>query len=269
MTATRPDLPAAVRQRIESFVRAHRLAAPRLLDTVLVTGSATAGDWWPGISDIDLVLVVARAPTSAELDRLTRVHADTIPDGAIDGLYLTASQLRSGPVATDRAVQVVDGELSVDAAGGQLSWVTWREIEQGWEGRATDEGVTAWGRSTHRFPGSDAGARAFSRDNLRAYWKPLGRDARAALEGRSPIDAVDERMLRWIALGPARLVATIETGDILSKSGAASFAADRWPHSRDLLDRAVASRRGADVTFSVSDALVALDLLDACVEAAG
>jgi len=230
-----------------------------------VTGSAIADDWWPGTSDVDLVHVVSRAPTPAELEVLTALHARSIADGPIDGIYLTRAQLEEGPDLLGSAVQVVEGVLDPDATGGQISWVTWREIESGWEAVAVDDGLGPWAWSSSRFPQARDGARAFSRANLSTYWDQLGRQARSSITGRPAADPVDARTIRWIALGPARLVATIETGEILSKSAAAGFASERWPRYRDLLARVVSSRRGGIDAFTVADAATSLDLLDDCV----
>jgi len=75
--------------------------------------------------------------------------------------------------------------------------------------------------------------------------------------------------VQWIALGPARLVATIERGQILSKTEAARFASRKWPEFEDLLSRAVASRAGENVEFTVDDAQRAIALFERCVDAAG
>jgi hypothetical protein len=79
---------------------------------------------------------------------------------------------------------------------------------------------------------------------------------------------VRSETVRWIALGPIRLVATIETGDVLSKTDAAAFAAERWPEHAALLDRAVRDRAGERQTFTVVDARQAVQLLRACVDVA-
>jgi len=112
------------------------------------------------------------------------------------------------------------------------------------------------------------GGRAFSRQNLSDYWAPLGLETIEQLAGRSAAATVNAAAVRWIALGPARLVATIERGQILSKTEAARFASRKWPEFGGLLSRTVASRAGEDVAFTVADARRAIALLQRCVEAA-
>lgn len=261
-------LPAALRIRVTMFVREHGRLAPGLLDRIIVIGSAVVGDWWEGISDIDLVLVTRRSPTRDELVVLGDLHRSTISEGPIDGVYLTEQQLNAGPEAIGAAPQVTDGELDEQARGAQLSWVTWREVESGVEGVVGTAGVIAWSLSTWRFPRVEDGVRAFSRQNLRDYWQPLGAGARAQLSARPDGDPVDAVTLRWFALGPARLVATLETGKIISKSASGTFAAQRWPEYAELLSRVVASRTGINDSFTAADARAALNLLDQCVAAA-
>lgn len=251
------------------FVREHRQRLPDLLQRVIIVGSAALGDWKPGRSDVDLVMVVDRRLTSAELTIAAQVHAQTKQSRPVDGIYLTEQQLIDGPEVVLTAPQVVDGQLTAEQLGGELTWVTWREIELGIESEVTVDGVTSWARSERRYPHALEGARRFSRENLSSYWMPLGVESRTRLDALAPEADVNARTVEWIALGPARLLATIETGAIISKSRAAEFASARWPEYADVLTRAAASRDGADVTFAAADAAMALDLLDRCVAAIG
>jgi hypothetical protein len=259
------SLPFALRTRLASFVAELVQRVPGVLESIIVTGSALVGDWWEGVSDIDLILIIRRALTSAEVDSLTQLHLSTIVDGPIDGIYLTAHQLAAGPDSVQDAPQVVGGKLENHARGAQLTWITWREAERRVEGVIGSAGSLSWTQSLRMLPDAEAGARAFSQQNLQDYWKRFGAQARTQLSAHSDEDPVDAKTIRWIALGPARLIATIETGEIVSKTKAAALAAQRWPAHSELLARAVSSRQGESVSFSASDAREALDLLDRCV----
>lgn len=68
-------LPAALERRVHAFVRDHRARAPGLLTAVIVTGSATLGDWRLGVSDIDLVLVTSRPPHERDVAAVRGLHA--------------------------------------------------------------------------------------------------------------------------------------------------------------------------------------------------
>lgn len=233
---------------------------------VIVIGSAIVSDWWPGVSDIDLVLLLGRSLTELELSAVGKLHADSAGDGPIDGIYLTEEQLLNGPASISSATQVVEGKLLQGESGAQLTWVTWREIEHGVEGSATANGISEWRPSRRRFAGADDGVRSFSRANLREYWARLGADSHQRLADREEDAVVEATAVRWMALGPARLVATIETGKIISKSAAAAYAAERWPEHAELLHRAAASRSGSSLGFTTGDAREAISLLEKCVD---
>ncbi|ANG86087.1 hypothetical protein A8L33_12490 [Microbacterium aurantiacum] len=247
--------------------REHRRRLPGLLSAVILTGSATLDDWRPGISDVDLVLITARPVASADWAALADMHAATKTGTVIDGVYLTESQLVAGPDEVDAAPQVVGEELTAEARGGELTCVTWLQLQRGIEGTISDDGVLRWVPCSRRFPAALDDAKAFSRSNLTEYWAPLAAQARERLAGRSKTATIDADTLQWIALGPARLVATLERDSIISKTEAASFASGRWPEFTDLLLRAAASRAGEEVEFTVSDAWFALELLERCVTA--
>lgn len=242
-------------QRLSTFVSALAAAAPGSLTSVVVTGSAAAGDWWPGTSDIDVVFVVSRAFSGTEVEVVARLHAATIPLGCIDGLYLTSEQLAAGPEALRSASQAVEGVFREDVQGAQLTWITWREVEEGIEATVKGSGeLGPWVRSVRRFEGAERRSREFSRQNLHDYWSPLVDRVGEQLADQPDDAEVDARTLEWIVFGPPRLAATIETGLILTKTAAARYAAERWPTYARLLERAIASRSGEAEVFTTRDA---------------
>lgn len=255
------NVPEALRERLSEFVTSISSAAPGLVTGVVVTGSAIAGDWWPGTSDIDVVFVTSRTATAGEVEALTQLHAATISAGPIDGVYLTEDQLAAGPDAVDAAPQVVEGVFTTRQSGAQLTWITWREVETGIEATTTPEGgLVDWRPSERRFANAEAGAREFSRQNLHDYWAPLVSVVEEQIADRADDAEVNASTFKWIAFGPARLAATIETGQILSKTAAARYAADRWRAYKPMLDRAIAARAGAPETFTAADTRQALQL---------
>lgn len=230
-----------------------------------MTGSATLNDWQHGVSDIDLVLIISRPADPDDLAAIAELHAASKQGTPIDGIYLTESELAAGPDELEAVPQVVSGELVASESGGELSWVTWLEIENGVELTFPDAGAPRWKPSHRRFPHAREGAARFSKQNLENYWAPLGKRSRELLADRPATAIANAETVRWIALGPSRLVATMESGLVLSKTEAARFASDKWPDFSDLLGRAVASRAGEDVQFTVADARLAIALLEKCV----
>ncbi|WP_348786911.1 nucleotidyltransferase domain-containing protein [Leifsonia sp. NPDC080035] len=255
------QLPKAVDDALTRFLLEQRRLAPGLVSRAIVTGSAVAGDWHHGVSDIDVVFVVTRDPKD-DLEALAGLHAASDPH--IDGVYLTESEIARGPDAVQTAPQVVEGVLVSALEGGQLSWVTWRELEDGVQG-VVDGGDVIWSPTADRHPDVAEGVVTFSRENLIEYWGPLGDGAEAEIADRPDDGPVRSETVRWLALGPIRLVATLETGRILSKTAAARFAQERWPEHADLLDRVVRDRAGDRQTFTAGDAREAIALLRACV----
>jgi len=258
------QLPPAVADALTQFLLEQRRLAPGLVSRAVVTGSAAAGDWHPGISDIDVVFVVTRDPVD-DLPALAELHASSDPH--IDGVYLTESEIARGPDVVQTAPQVVEGVLVSSLAGAQVSWITWRELETGVQG-VVDGGDVIWSPVSDRHPGAAEGVVAFSRANLLDYWQRIGDGLEAELADRPDDAPLRPETVRWVALGPIRLVATIETGEVLTKTAAADYAAERWPEHADLLRRAVRDRTGDRQRFTVRDGREALALLRACVAVA-
>lgn len=257
-------LPPQVGEALTRFLLEQRRIAPGLVSRAVVTGSAATGDWHDGVSDIDVVFVVTRDPGD-DLPALATLHAESTPH--IDGVYLTESEIARGPDQVETAPQVVEGVLLSALAGGQLSWATWRELEDGVQGIA-DGGDVIWTPTSDRHPDAALRVVARSRDDLIDFWAPVGDSAEAELAGRKPRDAVRPETVRWLALGPIRLVETMESGHIVSKTAAARAAAERWPEHADLLDRAVRDRAGERQDFTAADARQAIALLRECVNLA-
>ena len=70
-------------------------------------------------------------------------------------------------------------------------------------------------------------------------------------------------------LGAPRLHATLATGEVISKTAAGAYAADRFPAYAELAGRCVAWRAGADDAFDTRDGLAAAALVRAVVASAG
>jgi len=71
---------------VDAFAQEHRRRLPGPLRSLNMTGSATLDDWWPGISDNDLVLITTRPVRAAELPTIAELHAAPDASTPIDGL---------------------------------------------------------------------------------------------------------------------------------------------------------------------------------------
>lgn len=108
----------------------------------------------------------------------------------------------------------------------------------------------------------------FCRNNLTMYWADIADQWRAELVADElHDDDVDADFVVWTVLGPGRLVLTIASGAVVSKTESGRFAARRWPQYADVIERAIRHRAGDHQQFDVNDVRAVVGLVDAVVEA--
>lgn len=272
--------PCAIDPGQEPWVLARRFAN-RLGDTlgailrdVVVVGSASLGDWQAN-SDIDLVCIVERELDSQECDVVSPLHANSKEDygHTIDAMYVTRDGLAKGPDHLPSVVASVAGTLHPESTDGPLNWATWLNIVQSGVlvPPAEDGAMTVVDPSDGGIPVEEEAAREgairFSCANLDRYWRnriTLSEQIYLGSETTHPVSAFE---VEWMSLGPARLLATVLTGRIVSKSEGGELAADRFPEFRPHLTQVLASRRGTDATrtWEREDLERSLDLARICV----
>lgn len=240
---------------------------PRRVRAVWLTGSTMLRDLTEA-SDIDSVTLTAGELSPTDEQALTSVHAalaEQFPAVRYDTTYLDVTSLALPPQPGLVVPQSLDGLLFVDQPGGEIHPVTWFVLPDAI-------------RVTGDYPGDveiaadRAAALAHSRDNLRSYWLgTVAHGIRAALADRRSDEAVEHPdTIVWTVLGAPRpamfLDATaVHAGPIPSKTEAGRWMMERHPDYGDLAARALAARRGEQVRFTVADALVAADLVEALV----
>jgi predicted nucleotidyltransferase len=84
-------LPRGAAAAIDRHLHACDEAVPGLVVGLHVVGSLALGDYQPGSSDIDVVVVVRDRPQTAECALLAEVHR--VVATRVDGPYLTATAL--------------------------------------------------------------------------------------------------------------------------------------------------------------------------------
>lgn len=200
-------------------------------------GSAADGDFRPGRSDLDFVAVLSRALTDADAEALVVVHRSyrtdpTLP--ALDGLWLTADDLRVGPDAIPDGPTSQQGDFVLEARGNRNP-VTWHALpaavpligELGRTGLWQDrERLIDW-----------------VRDNAATYWRRwLARASSASPHGLAMLGRAAPM---WGVLGISRLAFTEATGEIASKSAAGEWALTAFnPRWQPILAEALACRHG-------------------------
>ncbi|MDI6100242.1 nucleotidyltransferase domain-containing protein [Actinoplanes sp. NEAU-A12] len=254
---TRTDVVQATTGR---YLAAIDDALPGFVEMLFVTGSAALGAFEPGASDIDTMIVTARPPGPADLAAMAEVHAAMPRRPHFDGVYLDRDTFRRQPADQRPTPFVVNGEFRADQPCGELHPVLWLLLSR--YGRTVrgpavaDLGLTV-----------DATAlRRYNLDNLKTYWAHLAAEGRRTLATMPAEAAVDAEPVAWAVLGPARLHFTLAHEDIVSKAGAGEYLADHFPRYACLADRAVRSRRGEQVAFTVADGRAGADSIDAVIE---
>jgi streptomycin 3"-adenylyltransferase len=211
---------------------------------VHVIGSATLGDYRPGMSDLDLVVTLTNEASAGEIAEIAQAHSGE--HAFVSAVYLPPGALDVPPEAVTCAPWVRDGEAHT-SRWGELHAVTWLQL-------ASHSATIHGDRPTTR-PDVVA-AQDFSRANLRSYWSPLLDDAQARLEGASS----RREGIVWLGLGPARLWHTIVTGEIVSKTRAGVLAAARWPDLAEHLTDIVAARNANPIPLTSAHARTAIEL---------
>jgi hypothetical protein len=217
---------------------------PELVEGLYVVGSYALGDWVPGASDIDVVVVTAEPATDEDFGTLRTAHAllsERLPRPFIDGPYLAWGDLVVEPATGLHRPWTLDGELHHDGECFEISPVTWYTL--------STYGLTVRGPAaeTLGIP-TDVDARIrFVVDNLQSYWASVADDVEAACE-RSPDATFNGPSFVWCALGALRLHYTAFTGDVTSKRGAGVHGLGSAPTVlHPAIEHAMAMREAGEV----------------------
>jgi hypothetical protein len=233
---------------------------------IYLVGSVALGDYRPGRSDIDTVTVLRRELNHSDDESLVNIH-DALSTWAgenalaYDTTYVPLPWLAKAPDPDAVTPFSLDGRLRLGEAAPQLVPPTWLELSRsvrvlGPDPKDLDVVLDV------------VGLRTWTLGNLQGYWARTAADVRAAVKDRSPDAPARGDGVTWLVLGAPRLHATLTTGEVVSKSAAGDYAAERWPRCAELARRCVDWRHGADVHFTTKDALAAADLVDEVVASA-
>lgn len=230
----------------------------------VVTGSAVLGDWRPGQSDLDFIALIEKPLSEIELAALASFHRGfkrTFPQPDLDGLYATSAQLSADPRGLV-VPRVLDGVLIPhDAyAANPVAWCTVARNPWLLRGHLPR---TVW---------NDALVLGeWCRSNLEGYWNRWVKRARTGLKDAAL--SLRREAVSWGVLGVARIHATLATGEIISKSAAASYALGRFgPTWANVIHEAAAFREGSSSRYRPGSDLrplrrraLALDFMDMAI----
>ena len=241
-------LPGDVESTTSQYLELIDKALPDQVVGLYLTGSIPLGDFRPGRSDIDGVVVVAEPLKDVEAAR--DVHAQLPEKPAFDVTYLTASDLASPPDASKPVVFTLDGVFKEAPLGGPVSPVLWSEMaRQSLPLRTTRDLVV---HDDHQ------ALVEFTRGNLKSYWTGQFDRLEAWASSRPDDEVIEDRVLPWVVLGVPRLHALLATGNIVSKTGAGEHALTAFPEWSDLITRSLSHRSGQPITFTTADAKAAV-----------
>jgi Nucleotidyltransferase domain len=250
----------AVRDLLDRYLRSLDRAVPGLVDGLHLTGSVALGDYQHGVSDVDFLAITTRALGERDLAAVANIHQDLPQVPHLDGIYLDHPSLRTMPDNCPIVPHVVNGVFSSDQPCGELNPVLWLTLAR--------YGIPARGPRT-----TDLGLhpdplrlRAWNLENLRIYWQPLADQIRHAIAGREPDATANAEAVAWAALGPARLHYTLATDDVISKSAAGRYVAQRFPHWASLAERAINWRADRNTAFVTTDAFAAAEMITSIVD---
>jgi len=261
-------VPEEAHEVIDHFLWLADDILPGCIEGLYLVGSIALGDYKPGRSDIDFVVVAGDALSAEELDRLEQVHralSADIPRPWFDGIYVTWSDLERGPEGIGDVPFTHEGKFARDG-GFEANPAVWLTLR--------NHPCAIRGPSAPRVWHDAATIRRWNIDNLNSYWRDLlsqGRDAAqraAALES----DVRVNRAVAWCVPGVARLHYTIAVGDVTSKSGACCYALDTFPERwSTVIKEAVALRHGEPLPSRDRASRFAdvLDFMEFVIEDAG
>jgi hypothetical protein len=241
-----PVLPAGVSGTTTRYLELIDQALPGQVTGLYLTGSIPLGDFRPGFSDIDGVVVVASPLTEVEVAAVRGVHKQLPSSPAFDVTYLTAADLAVAPDATKPVLFTLDGVVKEAPFGGPVSPVLWSELARQSIGLRSVPGLVVHD--------DQEALEAFTRDNLTSYWAGRFDALEAAFADHPDGEVVDAWILPWVMLGVPRLHALLATGNIISKTGAGEHALVAFPEWSPLLHRCLDHRAGKPDTFTVADA---------------
>ena len=252
MSGTSVDVPEPVLGALATWLDAHDVQVPGLIEGLYVVGSVAFDDWRPG-SDVDIVAFTADPVTDEAGDDLAAAHAAVAAelDRAItvDGPILAWGDVSIPPMPMLRP-WTLDGEFHLDGDCFEINPVTWLTLSR--HGIAVrgpvvrDLGVAVDADEVRAFVGSNTGT----------YWRTVGQQLETAAVDWSR-ETFDAAAVEWCALGVARMLFTHETGDVTSKSHAGELAIVELPDHADVLRLALDIRAGADPAATVERGAVA------------
>jgi hypothetical protein len=229
------SLPEPVRAAVDTWLGHHDQVAPGLVEGLYLVGSVALGDWRPR-SDLDIVAFTADPASDDDAELLRAAHEAACADLGIsvDGPRLAWGDVSGPPLPLHRP-WTLDGAFRHDGECFEINPITWYTLAE-YGVAVRGEPASLLGVATDL-----DGRRQFVRGNVATYWRSVGEQLAAALADptRTEFDVV---VVEWCGLGAARMLFTLRTGDVASKTAAGEWAAAELPDHADVLRTAIGIR---------------------------
>lgn len=240
-------LPEEVRRASRSYLATADRLLPGAVTSLAVGGSVALGAYRPTASDIDLIAVIDDVWRDhfGLIARLRALHLSQFPrllGRAVRGMgfsaccntsFVWASEI-SQPVTRIKPIASHVGETFNAKGAFDVNPVIWHELLHGGVAlRGID--VSRWGLDIE--PDQ---LKVWTLKNLLGYWKPL------MIRTEKGRGLFSSGKVEWQILGPARMHATLETGEVISKQEAGQRALELFPEHAPILRVALAHLLGTE-----------------------
>lgn len=228
-------IPEPIQPLLTSYVERIDQSLPDLITGFYLHGSLALDAFNLRLSDIDFIAVISRRMTAADLETLTRIHAaiaEKYPQWQMQGSYLMSGDLGKPEDAIPPFPHYSDGVLHPDSHHGTDDVMWWllkhRGIVLVGDEPQTLNFTVDWERLI-----------ADMRQNMNTYWASYTHDPKRMLW------LLSDYGVQWAVLGVLRQLYTFRENDIISKTGAGTYALEHVPARwHTIIQEAIRIREG-------------------------
>jgi hypothetical protein len=210
-------LPPVVDAVVDRYLALADERLPGRITGLYLIGSVAYGDFWPKTSDVDFVAATDDRLTSDETGAVRAVHAELARQFRrphFDGYYAISDDLRTAPDDLPPLIGVHEGAV-FDGRPTVIDWGTLRTSVPVRGPVLSDAWIDPQAIKDH------------SRRNLAEYWRDRWLPSQRRLSV-SALTSFTDWGVQWGVLGIPRLLHSMETGEVISKTASGEYALARF-----------------------------------------
>lgn len=212
-----PTIPPSVHLILQELLTGLTAIHKALFEGLYLTGSIPLNDFWQDKSDIDFLVLCTERPPQDILLQLKSLHATIekkFPKLPLHGTYITKDCLQLPGALSANILSYHEGQLK--ASSFEMAPVALYELKT--------TGIAVQGISAKDLPIDiqTDDLNAFLYQNINSYWTSWIAK-HSLLKKRRLLLILFPRLTEWVILGMARLVFTLRTGKIASKTEAGFY----------------------------------------------